>query len=62
VLEAYTNIKPQMSRGRRVIHPVYGAGKVLEVIGTGEFSKVTVLFDSGFRQTFMLKFAPLEII
>ena len=62
LLEAYTNIKPQMSRGRRVIHPVYGAGKVLEVIGTGEFSKVTVLFDSGFRQTFMLKFAPLEII
>ncbi len=50
---------PRIGKGRRVAHPVYGTGRVVDQIGSGEFAKVTVVFDSGVRQTFMLKYAPL---
>jgi DNA helicase-2/ATP-dependent DNA helicase PcrA len=50
---------PRIGRGRKVAHPVYGPGRVVDQIGSGEFAKVTVVFDSGVRQTFMLKYAPL---
>jgi DNA helicase-2/ATP-dependent DNA helicase PcrA len=50
---------PRIGKGRRVAHPVYGTGRVVDQIGSGEFAKVTVVFDSGGRQTFMLKYAPL---
>ncbi len=53
---------PRVGKGRKVIHPVYGPGRVVDQIGAGEFAKVTVVFDSGVRQTFMLKYAPLQPI
>jgi len=53
---------PRVGKGRKVSHPVYGLGRVVDQIGTGEFAKVTVVFDSGVRQTFMLKYAPLQPI
>jgi len=51
---------PRIGRGRKVSHPVYGLGRVVDQAGAGEFAKVTVVFDSGVRQTFMLKYAPLQ--
>jgi len=51
---------PRVGKGRRVMHPVHGPGRVVDQIGTGEFAKATVVFDSGVRQTFMLKYAPLQ--
>ncbi len=53
---------PRVGKGRKVAHPVYGPGRVVHQIGAGEFAKVTVVFDSGLRQTFMLKYAPLQPI
>ncbi|MDO8805595.1 MAG: UvrD-helicase domain-containing protein [Elusimicrobiota bacterium] len=53
---------PRIGKGRRIMHPVHGAGRVADQIGAGEFAKVTVVFDSGVRQTFMLKYAPLQPI
>jgi len=53
---------PRIGKGRKVAHPVYGPGRVVDQIGSGEFAKVTVVFDSGVRQTFMLKYAPLQQI
>lgn len=53
---------PKAGKGRRVLHPIYGPGTVVEQIGSGEYAKVTVYFDTGARQTFMLKYAPLEPI
>ena len=50
----------RIGKGRRVTHPIYGPGRVVDQIGTGEYAKVTVVFDSGARQTFMLKYAPLQ--
>ncbi|MBU2530136.1 MAG: ATP-binding domain-containing protein, partial [Elusimicrobia bacterium] len=60
--EPYIPSGPRIVPGRKVAHPVYGTGKVVNLVGTGEFTKVTVVFDNGGRQTFMLKYAPLEII
>jgi DNA helicase-2/ATP-dependent DNA helicase PcrA len=53
---------PRVGKGRRIMHPVHGAGRVVDQIGSGELAKVTVVFDSGVRQTFMLKYAPLQPI
>ncbi len=53
---------PRITAGRKVAHPVYGIGKVINLVGTGEFTKVTVAFDNGGKQTFMLKYAPLEMV
>ncbi|HBE88539.1 MAG TPA: ATP-dependent DNA helicase PcrA [Elusimicrobia bacterium] len=62
VIAAYPPPLPRVGKGRRVAHPVYGPGRVVDQIGAGEFAKVTVVFDSGVRQTFMLKYAPLQPI
>lgn len=53
---------PRVGKGRRIMHPVHGPGRVVDQIGSGELAKVTVVFDSGIRQTFMLKYAPLQPI
>ena len=48
--------------GGRVKHGVFGEGKIVQIVGSGESAKITVLFGNGTRRTFMLKFAPLEIL
>ncbi|OGR43035.1 MAG: hypothetical protein A2X35_04480 [Elusimicrobia bacterium GWA2_61_42] len=53
---------PRIGKNRRIMHPIHGPGRVVDQIGAGEFAKVTVVFDSGVRQTFMLKYAPLQPI
>ncbi|MCM2267163.1 MAG: UvrD-helicase domain-containing protein [Elusimicrobiales bacterium] len=53
---------PRVGKGRRIMHPIHGPGRVVDQIGSGELAKVTVVFDSGVRQTFMLKYAPLQPI
>jgi DNA helicase-2/ATP-dependent DNA helicase PcrA len=53
---------PRVGKGRKVMHPIHGPGRVVDQIGSGELAKVTVVFDSGVRQTFMLKYAPLQPI
>ncbi len=45
--------------GRKVVHSLYGQGKVLECDGYGPDEKVLVLFSDGTRKRFMVKFAPL---
>ena len=48
--------------GGRVKHGVFGEGKIVQIVGSGEAAKITVAFSNGTRRTFMLKFAPLEIL
>jgi len=52
--------RAEKTSGKRVIHPAFGPGVIVSQMGTGPMTKVTVMFDSGARQTFMLKFAPLR--
>ncbi|MEF3280532.1 MAG: UvrD-helicase domain-containing protein [Elusimicrobiota bacterium] len=62
IIEAYSALKPKAEAGRIAIHPIFGKGKIIEVIGSGEFAKVKIKFSDGSIHTFMLKFAPIEII
>ena len=48
--------------GGLVKHGVFGQGKIVQIAGSGDNAKITVLFGNGVRRTFMLKFAPLEIL
>lgn len=48
--------------GGLVKHGVFGQGKIVQVVGSGDSAKITVLFGNGVRRTFMLKFAPLELL
>lgn len=62
IISTYPAIPPKIAKGRRVVHPIYGPGIISEYMGSGEFAKVTVVFDRGVKQTFMLKYAPLEVL
>ena len=48
--------------GGLVKHGVFGQGKIVQIAGSGDSAKITVMFGNGTRRTFMLKFAPLEIL
>ena len=48
--------------GGKVKHGVFGLGTVTAVAGSGDSCKITVEFPRGVSRTFMLKFAPLEIL
>ena len=48
--------------GGLVKHGVFGQGKIIQIAGSGESAKITVVFGNGTKRTFMLKFAPLEIL
>lgn len=48
--------------GGKVKHGVFGLGTVTAVAGSGDSCKITVQFSGGVTRTFMLSFAPLEIL
>lgn len=62
IIDAYNLIRPKAEVGRTVVHPVFGHGKIIEIIGSGEHAKVKIKFIDGSVHTFMLKFAPIEIL
>lgn len=51
--------EPKFPKGSKVIHSLYGAGKVLESEGSGPDEKVMICFADGIRKKFMVKFAPI---
>ena len=48
--------------GSRVKHGVFGVGKIVSLSGSGEATKISVIFANGTKRVFMLKYAPLEIL
>ncbi len=54
--------RPSSVSGGRVRHAVFGAGRIVAESGSGDNKKITVVFDSGKKQVFMLRYAPLEIL
>lgn len=48
--------------GEKVRHGVFGEGQITAVAGSGDSCKITVQFGNGVVRTFMLAFAPLEIL
>jgi DNA helicase-2/ATP-dependent DNA helicase PcrA len=51
---------PEIPRGMRVRHPVFGPGTVVDVSGHGAQRKLRVRFDRVGVKTLMLRFAHLE--
>jgi DNA helicase-2/ATP-dependent DNA helicase PcrA len=50
---------PKVKLHQRVSHPDFGDGSVVDIEGSGEHTKVTILFKSGVRKKLLLKYAPL---
>ena len=48
--------------GGKVKHGAFGEGTITAVAGSGDSCKITVVFNNRVSRTFMLKFAPLEIL
>jgi DNA helicase-2/ATP-dependent DNA helicase PcrA len=53
--------QPKFPKGSKVVHSLYGAGKVDESEGSGPDEKVLIRFVDGTRKKFMVKFAPIVL-
>ncbi|MDO9184077.1 MAG: 3'-5' exonuclease [Bacteriovorax sp.] len=51
--------EPKFPKGSKVLHSLYGAGKVEDSEGSGADEKVVIRFADGARKKFMVKFAPI---
>jgi DNA helicase-2/ATP-dependent DNA helicase PcrA len=51
--------EPKFPKGSKVVHSLYGAGKVEDSEGSGPDEKVMIRFSDGARKKFMVKFAPI---
>lgn len=60
VVEAAPRVRRMPKAGQRVLHPDFGQGKVVDLEGSGDHAKVTVLFNNGSKKKLLLKYAPLE--
>ena len=58
--ESYSQLDNEIQEGSRVIHSVFGRGKVLALEGTGDQARAIVLFDSVGKKTLILRFAGLR--
>ena len=47
---------------QRVLHPIFGPGKILNISGVGENSKLIILFAGNVKKKFIKKYAKLKII
>ncbi len=53
--------QPKFPKGSKVVHSLYGAGKVEDSEGSGAEEKVLIKFSDGARKKFMVKFAPITM-
>ena len=49
-------------RGAKVVHEIFGEGRVIEVTGRGDKAKAVVDFQRQGRKNLMLKFANLRVL
>jgi DNA helicase-2/ATP-dependent DNA helicase PcrA len=59
---AVTGVPRPLRIGMRVRHPMFGPGRILNKVGSGENVKVTVLFDSGARKDILARYANFETL
>ena len=53
---------PPLAEGQRVEHPIFGAGTIQQVIGSGAKGKIRVHFDRAGIKTIVTRFAQLRLI
>ncbi|MFZ8933139.1 MAG: ATP-dependent helicase [Bacteriovoracaceae bacterium] len=54
--------KSKFPKGKRVLHALYGEGKIISNDGLGNEEKVVIKFQDGVKKKFMVKFAPLTLL
>lgn len=55
------SFQPKFPKGSKVVHSLYGLGKVDDSEGVGPDEKVLIRFNDGTRKKFMVKFAPIAM-
>jgi DNA helicase-2/ATP-dependent DNA helicase PcrA len=60
--EDFDNGNSSLKPGSRVMHDVFGLGKVTQVSGIGDMQKATVSFEGNNVKQLMLKFAKLKVL
>lgn len=48
--------------GSRVTHQLFGMGKILQIVGTGDMQRVTIAFEESGTKQLLTKFANLKLI
>ena len=64
-IDSYSQIDTLVSglrRGAKVVHEIFGEGRVIEVSGKGDKAKAVVDFQRQGRKNLMLKFANLRVL
>ena len=46
----------------RVSHPIFGSGSIIDISGTGENAKLTIMFSGNIQKKFIKKYAKLKLI
>jgi DNA helicase-2/ATP-dependent DNA helicase PcrA len=52
---------PPLTRDQRVEHPIFGAGRIMEVVGEGPAAKATIRFDRAGVKVIKVKYAQLRL-
>jgi DNA helicase-2/ATP-dependent DNA helicase PcrA len=60
--EDITKTNNKLKVGNRVMHEKFGLGKVVQIVGSGENSKASVVFEGNNVKQLMLKFAKLKVL
>jgi len=50
-----------LEEGATVVHPMFGAGRITETVGSGEKLKLVIQFNKSGKKTVVAKFAKLEV-
>jgi DNA helicase-2/ATP-dependent DNA helicase PcrA len=53
---------PPLAAEQRVEHPIFGAGRIMEVVGDGPAAKATIRFDRAGVKVIKLKYAQLRLL
>ncbi len=60
--DEYDQERRSLRVGSRVTHAVFGVGKILQIIGTGDMQRVTIAFEGAGTKQLLTKFANLKLI
>lgn len=60
--EDYDQERRSLRVGSRVVHQVFGMGKIQQIVGTGDMQKVTIAFENYGVKQLLTKFANLKLI
>jgi len=53
---------PELEPEQRVEHPIFGAGRIMEVIGSGDAAKATIRFDRAGVKVIKVKYGQLRLL